>query len=99
MPAPKAPGPGTYTVSSSDAMPTGPMASVSFSKTDATCKDTITSEKGTAQSGTVTVTSYDAAKGAKGTFSVTFAGGDKLEGSFDVGRCNAALPATEPTCE
>ena len=86
------PTPGEYLIDS-DGCTSCRAAVVSFWRVNAaSCETNDVSQD--AESGKVVLSSYDAAKGAKGTFELHFAGGDKLTGEFDVPFCE--MPATTP---
>jgi hypothetical protein len=88
---------GTFTVASAPAN-----ASVNTLTTDATCHTVAAEPSENATSGTVTLTSVSGDV-FSGDFSVSFANGDAITGSFDPAGCpavqNFASPPTTPTCE
>ncbi len=80
----------------------GNYAGGGFAKLDSTCTDTIADPQGTAQSGTVKVSSITLEAGGtmSGTFDVTFGTSDTATGSFAAAYCDAPLDSgTTPTCE
>lgn len=91
---------GTYNIVSGNGTPKGLSAQAFFVKSAAdSCADTIAEGKGVAQSGTITVDTYDSASGAKGSFALNFASGDKISGTFDAAKCAAIPSETASTCE
>lgn len=85
--------PGTYNITSSSV----PAASAGFTKTDATCNNTVNAS---ATAGTITISAIDSSH-AQGTFNLTF-GSDTLTGNFNAPNCNINLngnpDAGAPTC-
>jgi hypothetical protein len=95
-----APTVGEYNIVSGNGMPSGKFAGVTFFKNAAdSCADSIAENQGSASSGKITVTKYDAATGAEGTFELNFSAGEKVTGSFNVASCAVTMASAEPTCE
>lgn len=94
---------GTYNVTTLTSSATGNLALVGFSKTDASCNSTYSSDTApSGKSGTVTLSSFEAKAGgsAHGTFDVTYDSNDHVTGAFNAAYCDAPTNSTtEPTCQ
>ena len=76
---------GEFNIISGNGMPSDRFASAAFvQRREASCASEI-DEK--ASSGKITVTTYNAAKGVKGSYELNFSNGDKVSGEFDVTLC------------
>lgn len=94
-----APDQGEYTVTS-DAFSNGNKASVTFSREDSSCADTISNNAGNGKSGLIKLTNLKAETGgtANGTFDVTFGDGS-LKGGFNATYCDLSQLTDNPNCE
>lgn len=91
--------PGTFNVAASPTMGDN-FASAFFTKTDASCEDTLTGFAGTATAGSVELTSITVSADGKaeGTFDLTF-GSDRGKGDFSATYCEIPTTTATPTCE
>lgn len=95
------PAAGDYPIPTTPPTSGGKFAGGVFQKMDDTCTGTIADTSGTAESGTVTVSSIKIEEGGtmSGSFDATFGTSDKGTGSFNAAYCDIPETTTQPTCE
>lgn len=93
------PAPGPHEVLEAVTFVEGAFGAAFFSNFDGRCRRTLPSQTAVGTGGRITLDSFDPAKAARGTFELTFGGGDTLKGRFDALRCVTPLPSTPVICE
>lgn len=93
------PAPGPHPVLQSVPFVEGAFGAAFFSNFDGSCRRTLLTQTATGTGGTITLDSFDPAQAARGTFELTFGGGDAVKGRFDARRCATPLPTVPVICE